>query len=80
MERYLTCYQARSADPVAHTDPDTHTGGSPAMAQKIGGKRGRPAKTPKKGPWRPTPPDGKSLKDVAGVVEDLKWCCDLVRD
>ena len=50
------------------------------MAQKIGGKRGRPAKTPKKGPWRPTPPDGKSLKDVEGTVEDLKWCCDLVRD
>ena len=50
------------------------------MAQKIGGKRGRPAKTPKKGRWRPTPPDGKSLKDVAGTVEDLKWCCDLVRD
>ena len=40
------------------------------MAQKIGGKRGRPAKTPKKGPWRPTPPDGKSLKDVAGAVDE----------
>ena len=50
------------------------------MVQRIGGKRGRPAKTPKKGPWRPTPPDGKSLKDVAGTVEDLKWCCDLVRE
>ncbi|KAK7238703.1 hypothetical protein SO694_00021218 [Aureococcus anophagefferens] len=50
------------------------------MVQKICGKRGRPAKTPKKGPWRPTPPDGKSLKDVAGTVEDLKWCCDLVHD
>ena len=47
------------------------------MVQRIGGKRGRPAKTPKKGPWRPTPPDGKSLKDAAGTVEDLKWCCDL---
>jgi len=51
-----------------------HTrGAAPAMVQMIGGKRGRPAKTPKKGPWRPTPPDGKSLKDVAGTVEDLKW-------
>ena len=50
------------------------------MVQRIGGKRGRPATTPKKGPWRPTPPDGKSMKDVAGTVEDLKWCCDLVRD
>ena len=50
------------------------------MVQRIGGKRGRPAKTLEKGPWRPTPPDGKSLKDVAGTVEDLKWCCDLVRD
>ncbi|KAH8059595.1 hypothetical protein JL722_5223 [Aureococcus anophagefferens] len=50
------------------------------MVQKLGGKRGRPAKSPQKGPWRPTPPDGKSLKDVAGTVEDLKRCCDLVHD